>query len=176
MKIRWKKVFYFMFLLGSMFGLKNVVGQNDSINNTNIESILSENSFQISGVIRGSSNNYLMPFCNVILLNSNNDTLQMALSDFDGCFQFDKVPKGFYQIKISQIGCICEQTNIFEVFEDFEIKIDCLKEIHIKMTTTTLCYIVAVPQNFGFDDYQFRTYRDYNIDGKYWYKKPKNLR
>ena len=90
--------------LGSLVGFKNAVGQNDSIQNKNIESNFSEKSFQIIGVVRDSSDNSPVPFCNVILSDKNDKQIAGATSDFDGKFKLYPIPKGNYKIHIAFVG------------------------------------------------------------------------
>ena len=149
MKIHWKKVFYFLFLLGSMFGFKNAVGQNDSIQSKNIESNLSENSFQISGVVRDSSDNSPIPFCNVILLNYKNDSILCVQTNFDGYFKINTVPRNVYSIKLSLSGYYNYQVD--------SILVNKMIELEFKLSFMNhLDFFPAKTSNFDNSFFDFR--------------------
>ncbi len=139
MKIRWKKVFYFVFLLGSILGFKNADGQNDSIQNKNIESNFSEKSFQISGVVRDSSNNNPVPFCNVILSDKNDKQIAGSITDIDGKYMFKNISKGNYKLSASFIGYKPNSIEL-ELMSNFQIEILLSPSIIESDSIIILCY------------------------------------
>jgi hypothetical protein len=174
MKILWKRVFYFVMFLGSLVGFKNVVGQNDFSIITEIDK---QNKHTISGHIYNNDTKSPLPFCNVILQNTNNDTIKTVQTDFNGYFEFELIPKGLYKIKVSFVDYLPHQIEAFEVNKDIKLKFDCSK--YPKSEHGVTCYLIVSgveSDNSYEEDYPFRTYRDYNIDGKYRNRKPKNLR
>ena len=148
MKIRWKKVFYFVFLLGSMFGFKNAVGQNEKlILKSKSEENKLEKKYSINGIIFETDSITPIPFCNVSLLNSDSIVIANTFADFDGRFSFDKLIQNNYSITISLIGYqtvtisnvnINENTNLSTVLSPVIINHDEFYIINYEM-----CYLTS---------------------------------
>lgn len=160
--------------LGSFVGFKSAVGQNDTSIITEIDK---QNKHTISGHITNNDTKSPLPFCVVILQNINNDTVKIVQSDFNGYFQINFVPKGLYKIKISFTDYLPQEISTFEVTKNIDLKFDCSKQLKREHIGT--CYIIITKSepdySYG-NDYLFRTYRDYNIDGKNWNKRPRKLK
>lgn len=148
MKIYWKKVFYFVFLLGSMFGFKNAVGQNDSIQNNNIESNLSENLFQISGVVKSSNDSTPIPFCNIALFDNSDRQISITQTDFDGNFILNSISCEKFYIKVFLHGY---KSQIIRKFSENNTIF-----INIAYDTIISCYMPARQVNYDnlFFDYR----------------------
>ena len=117
MKIRWKKVFYFVFLLGSMFGFKNAVGQNDSIQKSQNQQI--QTSFSITGHVFAGDSITPIPYCHIYLEDLNNNQIAITVCDFDGFFKINNIPNGAYYLSFRLLNAynpspIIKKINIQE--------------------------------------------------------------
>jgi hypothetical protein len=103
MKIRWKKVIYFVMFLGSLVGFKNVVGQNEHSFIQNEKNNINQH-YSISGIVLENDSITPIPFCNILLLNNDSVIIGTTIADFDGKFNFDKLTPNRYSISISIVG------------------------------------------------------------------------
>lgn len=157
MKIRWKKVFYFVFLLGSLFGFKNAVGQNNN-EKVNLTINKSTNIFQIKGQVIDSLTNIPRPFCLAILIDSNQNYINWAICDFDGCFTIDDISAGKYTLQISDLG-----------YETIEIQ-----NITINNNTLISAYLkkeIIITKSELISEPNFTCYMHRDIDDRYQWNK-----
>jgi hypothetical protein len=161
MKIRWKKVFYFVMFLGSLVGFKNVVGQNDSIQKSQNQNI--ESKYSISGLILESDSVTPIPFCNVILLNDKKDSILCVQTDFDGRFLMNNINKGIYIIKTQFTDYMPFYGEYFLLDQNIELQLITF-QLKIKGHVLKMCYSYIEPPVL-IDSSNTRTFNSYDIDG-----------
>jgi hypothetical protein len=138
MKIRWKKVFYFVIFLGSLVGFKNVVGQNDSIVKDNkTEDKLSV--FTLFGRVLDKKTNEPIPFSHVVIYSSNKNTGGSSC-DFDGAYLISNIQHGYYNIAVSFVGYKALKINNFLI--DKDMKLDIYLEQNNDRDSDIMCYVI----------------------------------
>jgi hypothetical protein len=140
MKIRWKKVFYFVIFLGSLVGFKNVVGQNEHTSIQKEKNNINQQ-YSISGIVLENDSITPIPFCNIVLSDSHGNIIEGATSDFNGFFNMYPVPNGIYTLSLSFVGYKKHVIENFEVNQniDFEIMLE-QSNIDIEFYEIHLCY------------------------------------
>ena len=136
MKIPWKKTFYFVMFLGSMFGFKNAFGQNDSIKNQT--KTQPKRNYSISGFVYDFDNKTPLSFCNVIIYDNNNKQIKITNTDFDGAYTLSNIPYGNYIISFSFIGY--KTIKLDYTTNDRKAKIN----IKLEPTNVILCYEMII--------------------------------
>lgn len=97
---------YFIWLIAFILTIESNATSNKS-NNTDPDKTGS-----LTGQIKDSETNELLPYVNVIVKNSNNDILTGGVTDDNGNFKITKIPLGDNIVEIQFIGYTTKSLNV----------------------------------------------------------------